>query len=68
MRRKRTLVDRVLKLGVSVDEFAQANGLHRDYVYKLSRGMRTPSVATGQRIAGALGLSFDELLKVIQRG
>lgn len=49
----------------SQEEFAFNAGLHRTYVSGIERGIRNPTVAVIARLAIALGVSPDELLKPV---
>lgn len=49
--------------GLTQEELAELSGLDRTYVSGAERGIRNPTLATLDRLAGALGLSVPELLE-----
>ena len=49
--------------GMSQGDICRALDLDRGYVSSLENGKRNPTLATIERIAGALGVTSDELLK-----
>ena len=50
--------------GLTVAELAARAGLHRDYIYRLERGEREPSLAVAKALARALGVTLGELAGV----
>src|SRR5262245_17067566 len=50
--------------GMSVAALAGRAGLHRDYIYRLQRGEREPSLAVAKVLARALGVTLGELAGV----
>ena len=52
-----------LELGVSQEELAEAAGAHRTYVGMLERAEKNVTIYNIERIAIALGVSPDTLLK-----
>jgi CheY-like chemotaxis protein len=48
-------------LGISQEELASRAGLHRTYVSELERGERNPSIASIEKLAQALEVSFTSL-------
>ena len=55
------------RLGVSQEELAERSGLHRTYVGSVERGERNVSLRNICRLAWALGVDPNELLKGIER-
>jgi two-component system, response regulator len=55
-------------LGISQEELAARAGLHRTYVSDLERGARNPSLASVQKLAGALELSLPTLFQTAGNG
>lgn len=51
------------KKKMSQGDIARALDVHRAYVSGIENGKRNPTLATIQRLADALGVSADELLK-----
>ena len=49
--------------GMSQGDICRALDLDRGYVSSLESGKRNPTLAMIERIAGALGVTSDELLK-----
>lgn len=49
--------------GMTQGDIVRALDLDRGYVSSLENGKRNPTLAMIERIAGALGVSSDELLK-----
>jgi len=52
-----------LKRKLSQGDIARTLGVHRSYISGLERGRRNPSLLTVHKVAKALGVSADELLK-----
>ena len=52
-----------VSLGISQEELAFRAGMKRSYVSDLERGTRNPSIKAVARLAGALNLSPDRLLR-----
>lgn len=52
-----------VKEGYSQEEFASRCGLHRTYISDIERGERNVSVENIEKIARALKIAPDELLK-----
>ena len=52
-----------LKKKLSQGDIARILGVHRSYISGLERGRRNPSLVTVHKVAKALGVSADELLK-----
>ncbi|MBI2609730.1 helix-turn-helix transcriptional regulator [Candidatus Giovannonibacteria bacterium] len=48
---------------MSQGDIARALEVHRAYVSGIENGKRNPTLATIQRLADALGVSADELIK-----
>lgn len=48
---------------MSQGDIARALDVHRAYVSGVESGKRNPTIATIQKLADALGVSADELLK-----
>lgn len=48
---------------MSQGDVAEVLGVHRSYISGLERGIRNPSLVTVQKIAKALGVSADKLIK-----
>jgi transcriptional regulator with XRE-family HTH domain len=51
------------KKKMSQGDIARALEVHRAYISGIERGKRNPTLATIQKLADALGVSADELLK-----
>lgn len=51
------------KKKMSQGDIARALEVHRAYISGIESGKRNPTIATIQRLADALGISADELLK-----
>ncbi len=51
------------KKKLSQGDIARASEVHRAYVSGIENGKRNPTLATIQKLAVALGVSADELLK-----
>ncbi|MBI3420570.1 MAG: helix-turn-helix transcriptional regulator [Candidatus Sungbacteria bacterium] len=51
------------KKKMSQGDIARALEVHRAYVSGIENGKRNPTIATIQKLADALGVSADELLK-----
>lgn len=52
-----------LKKNKSQGDVAKILGVHRSYISGLERGKRNPSLLTVHKVANALGVSVNELLK-----
>ena len=52
-----------LKKNKSQGDIAKILGVHRSYISGLERGKRNPSLLTVHKVAKALGISTNELLK-----
>lgn len=52
-----------LKKNKSQGDIAKILGVHRSYISGLERGKRNPSLLTIHKVANALGVSVNELLK-----
>lgn len=52
-----------LKKKLSQGDVARILGVHRSYISGLERGRRNPSLLTVHKVANALGVKIDELLK-----
>lgn len=52
-----------LNKNLSQGDVAKVLGVHRSYISGLERGIRNPSLVTVQKIAKALGVSADKLIK-----
>ncbi len=52
-----------LKKKLSQGDVARILGVHRSYISGLERGRRNPSLVTVHKVAKALGISANELLK-----
>ena len=52
-----------LKKKLSQGDIARILGVHRSYISGLERGRRNPSLLTVHKVAKALGVSTNELLK-----
>ena len=50
-----------VQAGMTLEALAQAAELTRSYVSKLERGVSTPSISAGLKIAKALGVTVEEL-------
>mgnify|MGYP001589032315 CR=1 FL=1 len=48
---------------MSQGDVAKVLGVHRSYISGLERGIRNPSLVTVQKIAKALNVSADKLIK-----
>jgi len=51
------------KKKMSQGDIARALDVHRAYISGIENGKRNPTLATIQKLANALGVSADELLK-----
>ncbi len=51
------------KKKISQGDIARALSVHRAYISGIENGKRNPTLATIQKLANALGVSADELLK-----
>ena len=52
-----------LKKQMSQGDVARILGVHRSYISGLERGRRNPSLLTVHKVAKALGVSTNELMK-----
>jgi transcriptional regulator with XRE-family HTH domain len=52
-----------LSKNMSQGDVAKVLGVHRSYISGLERGVRNPSLVTVQKIARALGVSAEKLIK-----
>jgi len=52
-----------LKKDLSQGDVARILGVHRSYISGLERGRRNPSLLTVHKVAKALGVSTNDLLK-----
>ena len=52
-----------MKKKMSQGDIARALVVHRAYISGIENGKRNPTLATIQKLANALGISADELLK-----
>jgi transcriptional regulator with XRE-family HTH domain len=51
------------KSGVSQEAFALACRLHRTYISQLERGLKSPTLATIEKLAAELGVRPHQLIK-----
>ena len=51
------------KKGMSQGDIARALVVDRGYISNIENGKKNPTIATIQKLANALGVSADELLK-----
>ena len=51
------------KRGMSQGDIARALEVDRGYISNIENGKKNPTIATIQKLANALGVSADELLK-----
>ena len=51
------------KKGMSQGDIARALDVDRGYISNIENGKKNPTIATIQKLANALGVSADELLK-----
>ena len=51
------------KKGMSQSDIARALGVDRGYISNIENGKKNPTIATIQKLANALGVSANELLK-----
>ena len=56
------------KMGISQEELGFRADLHRTYISGVERGIRNPTVTVLQKIADALEVQVNKLLKVSKRG
>lgn len=54
--------------GYSQEDFSFRVGLHQTYVSSVERGERNVTIATANRIAGALGTTLAGLFAELERG
>ena len=52
-----------LKKKLSQGDIARILGVHRSYISGLERGRRNPSLLTVHKVAKALGVSIEDLIK-----
>ncbi len=52
-----------MKKKMSQGDIARVLDIHRAYISGIENGKRNPTLATIQKLANALGISADELLK-----
>ena len=52
--------------GLSQELFADIAGVHRTYVSQLERGIKSPTMAVFNKIAGALGIQPSDLLRLVE--
>lgn len=51
------------KSGISQGELARKLNVHPSYISQIERGIRNPTLANVEKIAEALGVSINKLLK-----
>jgi len=56
-----------LARGWSQEQLSEAAGLDRTYVSSLERGLRNPTLTTQQRLAKALGMPLQDLIREAER-
>ena len=59
--------DERLKQGLSQESLAEKAGLHRTYIGMIERAEKNITLINIEKIAKALGMKVDELIKVIGR-
>ena len=52
-----------LKKGMSQGDICRATGMDRGYVSRVENGLKNPTISNLEKIAKALGVTPDELLK-----
>ena len=52
-----------LKKGLSQGKIAKALGVHPTYISQIERGIRNPTLNNIERIAKAIGVSIEDLIK-----
>jgi transcriptional regulator with XRE-family HTH domain len=60
---RRRIKELRLKKGLSQGKIAKALNVHPTYISQIERGGRMPTFKTVERIAKALGVSMNEMLK-----
>lgn len=55
-----------LKRGLSQEALAEAAGLDRTFISMIERGIRKPTLDSSKRIADGLGLSLNELIRLVE--
>lgn len=63
----RVLRDQRREAGLSQERLAYLSGLHRTYISQLERGLKSPSLAAIEAIAGALGERPHILVKAAEK-
>lgn len=59
------LREKVRRIGAR--ELARRSGISASHISLISRGMRNPSFKVAQKLAGTLGISTDDLARLIQQ-
>lgn len=52
---------------LSQEELALQSGYHRTYISLLERGLKSPSLRTLSKLAGALKVDLSEMVQLVQR-
>jgi len=55
------------KRGLSQERLGLKSGVHRTFIGKMERGEKAPTIATLERLAGALKLRPSQLLAMAER-